>query len=197
VPLCRFDSGLVAHAFSATRTGIEVCAMRKNALEISKPILRNPRDSAAAIVEPEPMNGSTTIPRPQGSTACTISLINACGFSDGCGASERSFFGAGPEIIRSRNGTSHDGRRRAPVLQRFRFSRTNPSQGLRKMSQGSQEHRGETDTSGNNLCAPLGLSPSAVNFAGSDLTKLPIRRNAMFLTSGIIPAKYRMPYHIK
>src|SRR5438876_3698534 len=86
-------------------------------------------------------------------------VINACGFKEGCGASERSSFGGSLEKIRSRKGVSREGLRRAPVPQRLRFSRISPSQGFRKISQGSHEQRGDTDTSGKASCAPLGLSP--------------------------------------
>lgn len=85
--------------------------------------------------------------------------MNACGFSDGCGAIPRSSRRAGAEAITSKNGFSPDILRNPPVAHFRRLSCTRPSQGLRKSPQGSHAERGITDTSSNSLCAFLGRSP--------------------------------------
>ena len=83
------------------------------------------------------MKGSSTTPSPSGSTARTTCRMNACGLSDGWGATSRSSRRVGADEMTSPNGSFAEIRRRPPVLHRLRFSLTVPSQGLRKSPHGS------------------------------------------------------------
>ena len=57
--------------------GIAFLATEKYAESFSIPILAYPTAIAAAMVEPEPMKGSSTMPRPRGSAARTNWRMNA------------------------------------------------------------------------------------------------------------------------
>src|SRR2546422_4146104 len=111
------------------------------------------------MVEPPPINGSSTVPMPSGSEARTICRMNAWGLSDGCGASARSSRRVGAERMISSNGWSGESRLRPPVFHFRKLSCTRPSQGFRKSPQGSQLDRGITVTSADSPCAFLGRSP--------------------------------------
>src|SRR6266446_2583935 len=125
----------------------------------SSPTLRNSQAVAAAIVEPEPMNGSRMVPSPSGSAARTICLRKFCGFNDGCGAISLSRRLAGEDKMRSLKGSDSEIRRKPPVFHFLRLSWTLPSQGLRKRPHGSQHDLGMTETSANSAWAFLGRSP--------------------------------------
>ena len=144
---------------SCVSFGIADLAIVKYLESNSTPTLLRPRYDAAAMVDPAPMNGSSTTPFPRGSEARTKNLINACGFNDGCFARARSCRRAGGTSTRSGKGVSSEGRRRAPVPYLFRFSITRPSHDFRKRSQSSKHARGMTDRLRYCLLPNLGRSP--------------------------------------
>lgn len=111
-------------------------AILKYSVLISSPMLRSPQAEAAAVVDPEPMNGSRMTPSPSGSAARTSCRRKCCGLSDGCGAISRSRPRAGEEQIKSRNGSVAEIRRSPPVFYVQRLSCTRPSRGLRTGSLG-------------------------------------------------------------
>src|SRR5450759_2249197 len=112
------------------------------------------------MVEPLPMNGSSTVPLPSGSDARTTCRMKACGLMLGWLAIARSRLGAGEDAMTSLKGTWRLSRRNPPVPWTRRFSATVRSLiGARKMPHGSECPRAMTDTSGNSPSAPLGRSP--------------------------------------
>ena len=123
------------------------------------PMLCKPHASAAARVDPEPANGSSTTPLPSGKLDRTNGRRNACGFRDGCGAMARSGPRAGADFIKSLNGSLSENRRSPPVPHFRRLSWTRPSQGRRKIPHGSKHDFGMTVTSTNSSCAFFGRSP--------------------------------------
>ena len=131
--------------------GIARFASEKKVFCTSSPMLFSPNDSAAAIVDPDPMNGSSTMPLPNGNDAHTICFISMLGFSEGCGAIFFSRPLAGPATIKSLKGISGDGRRSAPVPHLFKLSLILPSMGFLKINHGSQHDLGLTETSLNVL----------------------------------------------
>jgi len=122
-------------------------------------MLFRPQALAAAIVEPDPINGSRIVPSPNGSEARTIWRIKCWGFNEGCGAASRSPFRATDEGITSRNGSSGEILLNPPVFHLRRLSCTRPSQGFRNSPHGSQPDRGITETRSNSSSAFFGLSP--------------------------------------
>jgi hypothetical protein len=126
------------------------------------PMLAYPTASAAANVEPDPANGSRSVPAPSGNTARTSLRRNSCGFNDGWGAIWRSALGVGLERITSPNGCSADGRRKPPVIHFRRLSCTRSSGGRRSITHGSHIERGITLTPANSRCAFLGRSPPRI-----------------------------------
>ena len=134
---------------SSARRVIACFEILKKTGSISIPTLSYPTATAAAIVEPPPMKGSSTTPVPSGSEARTICRMNACGLREGCGAIARSSGRVGAERMTSSNGLSCDTRRSPPVFHLRRLSWTRPSQGFRKTPQGSQQAQGITVTSPN------------------------------------------------
>lgn len=132
-----------------TSCGMAFLANSKYSASISIPILSRPHAIAAAIVDPDPMNGSTMMPFPIGSEARTICRMKLCGFKDGWGATVLSNPRAGDDWMRSRNGSSADRRASPPVIHFRRLSWTRPSHGLRNSPHGSQHERGITETCGN------------------------------------------------
>src|ERR1035437_261792 len=139
--------------------GMAFSAIAKNIGSISSPILVYPTATAAAIVDPAPITGSSTVPIPSGRDALTIWRMNACGFSEGCGAILRSSARVGDDRITSEKGASAATLLSPPVFHLRRFSCTLPSHGFRNRPHGSQADRGITVTSENSLCAFFGRSP--------------------------------------
>src|SRR2546422_9340343 len=136
-----------------------VFAVEKYSVLNSRPMLLSPQAVAAAIVEPEPMNGSKIVPSPSGSAARAICRRKFCGFKDGCGAISLSRRLAGDDWIRSLKGSESEIRRNPPVFHFLRLSWTLPSHGLRNRPHGSQHDLGITVTSENSSCAFFGRSP--------------------------------------
>src|SRR6266446_3545986 len=126
------------------------------------PTLAYPTDSHAASVEPEPANGSSTMPLPSGSTPRISCRKKDWGFRLGCGASARSEGRVGEDSTTSPNGRSAEILLKPPVPHFRRLSWTRPSSGLRNTSHGSHIDRGMTLTSENSTCASLGRSPPRI-----------------------------------